>query len=77
MPSRGIIAVTIVMSIGSRVVDRGGSRFLALNRPYHQGFLAVKGHSEWVSVERGQWRMTRLNGRARGVRKGLKKRMVE
>jgi len=77
MPSRGMIAVTTVMSIGSRVADRGGSRFLASNRPCHQGFSAVKGHSEWVSVERDRWRMTRSNGRARGVGKGLKKRMVE
>jgi hypothetical protein len=37
----------------------------------------VKGRSEWVSVERGRRRMTRSNGRARGVGKGLKKRMVE
>jgi hypothetical protein len=35
------------------------------------------GLSEWVSVERGRRRMTSSNGRARGVRKGLKKKMVE
>jgi len=77
MLSKGIIAVAIVISIESRVVDRGGSRVLALNRPCRQSFSAATGCYKWVSVERGRWRMTRSNGRARGVGKGLKKRMVE
>jgi hypothetical protein len=77
MLSRGMIAVAIVTSIESRVTDQGGSRVLASNRPCRQGFSAATGRSEWVSVERGRWRMTRSNGRARGVGKGLKKKMVE
>jgi hypothetical protein len=43
MPSRGIIAVAIVASIESRVADRGGSRVLASNQPYRQGFSAAAG----------------------------------
>ena len=37
----------------------------------------MKGRSKWVLVERGRRRITRSNGRARGVRKGLKKRIVK
>ncbi len=43
-----------------------GSRVLASNRPCRQGFSAATGRSEWGSVERGRWRMTRSNGRAKG-----------
>jgi hypothetical protein len=43
MPSRGMIAVAIVMSIESRVTDREGSRVLASNRPCRQGFSAAAG----------------------------------
>jgi hypothetical protein len=77
MLSKGIIAVAIVTSIESRVADRGGSRVLALNRPCRQSFSAATGCYKWVSVERGRWRMTRSNGRARGVGKGLKRKKVE
>jgi hypothetical protein len=77
MLSRGMIAIAIVTGIESRVADRGGSRVLASNRPCRQGFSAATGCYEWVSVERGRWRMTRSNGRARGGGKGLKRKMVE
>jgi len=66
-----------IASIDSRVADRGRSRGLASNRPYYQGSSAVMRHTEWISVEESMAYDEVKRPRERGVRRGLKKMMVE
>jgi hypothetical protein len=64
-------------SIESRVGDRGFWLQTGWDRRSQLQQGRQKSHLEWVYVGRGRRRMTRSNGRARGVGKGLKRKMVE
>jgi hypothetical protein len=77
MLSRGMIAVAIVKSIESRVADRGF--WLQTGRAVKAFSCGGTGEGAFGVglVGKGRRRMTRSNGRARGIGKGLKRKMVE
>ncbi len=77
MLSRGMIVVAAVKSIESRVADRGFWLQTAVPSRLSAAAGPAKGRPEWVSVGRSRRRMTRSNGRARGVGRGLKRKMVK